>query len=353
MPDAETPAPHALAAHTDRVVAALADPDPGARRRAARALERDPAPDALPALRDALAWEPTDTGRLALARAALACGASRSEARAHLAVAWVTGPTGPVDPGAGVGVTPGGQIQALDAPRADESGPAPTDEAGIARAIAADGRPAAWPALVCDGLPRSPVAAWAIGEIGSRDAAPALVTALADDALAPVAAAALLKLGPAVTGLVAAALDGPGAAWAAGVLVRLDPARAVSLAADPRPEVRRAADLADLADPDEAAGLADLRARRWYDAHEALESAWRRATGDRRRFLQALVHAAVSLEHRRRGHPDRGRGQWARCREKLEPPWRGAPPTLRAWLDAVDAVHRDAAGPPEAWPIPD
>ena len=334
----------------------LLDPVPGVRRQAARAFERWPAAAGLDALRAALRVEPTDTGRLALARAALACGASRSEARAAIAVTWVGGPDGPVDPGAAVGITPGARIRALDAEPSDDG----TDTAGsgraapksgedadeLARDLAAAGLPDAWPALIGVGRP---LAWWALGEIGAAEATPALIGALGDPTKAPFAAAALQKLGPTTRPHLEAALQGPGAAWAAGVLARTDPEFGARLLVDPRPEVRRAADVAD---PDERHGMADLRARRWFEAHEAFEAAWRRATGDRRRFLQALVHAAVSLEHHRRGHPDRAMGQWQRCREKLDPPWAHAEPALRAWLDAVGEVHRDGAGDPSTWPIP-
>ena len=60
-----------------------------------------------------------------------------------------------------------------------------------------------------------------------------------------------------------------------------------------------------------------LAERRWFEAHEALEVAWRAAEGPRRRWLQGLVQLAVSLEHLRRGNARSAQGQWEKSSRKL------------------------------------
>lgn len=44
------------------------------------------------------------------------------------------------------------------------------------------------------------------------------------------------------------------------------------------------------------------REGRFFDAHEALEAAWRRSDDPRMRFLQGLIQWAVAFEHHRRGN---------------------------------------------------
>ncbi|PIR15824.1 MAG: hypothetical protein COV48_12235, partial [Elusimicrobia bacterium CG11_big_fil_rev_8_21_14_0_20_64_6] len=41
---------------------------------------------------------------------------------------------------------------------------------------------------------------------------------------------------------------------------------------------------------------------RWFDAHEALESFWMKATGERKILLQGLIQVAAGL-HRLKLHP--------------------------------------------------
>lgn len=72
-------------------------------------------------------------------------------------------------------------------------------------------------------------------------------------------------------------------------------------------------------DPRVLRGLRDIRERRWFEAHEELELAWREETGDRRQCLQGLIQGAVALEHLRRGNPRGAWGQWAKARAKLAP----------------------------------
>lgn len=78
--------------------------------------------------------------------------------------------------------------------------------------------------------------------------------------------------------------------------------------------------------------------RRWFDAHEGLEDAWRAAAGRERRTLQGMIHIVVAFEHVRRGNPRGARAQWTKAQAKLE----GAPETfhgirLAVWQQAVEA----------------
>jgi len=41
---------------------------------------------------------------------------------------------------------------------------------------------------------------------------------------------------------------------------------------------------------------------RFYDAHEVLEDVWRGAQGEKKRFLQGLIQAAVALHHHSTGN---------------------------------------------------
>lgn len=103
-------------------------------------------------------------------------------------------------------------------------------------------------------------------------------------------------------------------------------------------------------DLDLARGLDLLRARAWFEAHEALEVAWGRAAGPRRTALQGLVHAAVALVHLQRGSRAGARLQLAKARRRAAPVDGFAP---GPWLDALDAlVSREALPPAETWPTP-
>ena len=51
------------------------------------------------------------------------------------------------------------------------------------------------------------------------------------------------------------------------------------------------------------AGLEHIRARRFFEAHEELELAWRVAAADERDFYQGLVHVAVAWYQAGRGRP--------------------------------------------------
>lgn len=51
-----------------------------------------------------------------------------------------------------------------------------------------------------------------------------------------------------------------------------------------------------------AHGVQLFNERKFYDAHEALEDAWRESRGEQRLFLQALTQAAVALHHHSTGN---------------------------------------------------
>ena len=67
-----------------------------------------------------------------------------------------------------------------------------------------------------------------------------------------------------------------------------------------------------------AEGVAMIQAGEWYEAHEVLEVPWRQASGDTKLAIQALIQAAVSLEHLRRGNPRGAWGQWNKARKKMD-----------------------------------
>lgn len=65
--------------------------------------------------------------------------------------------------------------------------------------------------------------------------------------------------------------------------------------------------------------LALYASGRFFDAHEALEAAWRRSDEPRMRFLQGLIQWAVAFEHHRRGNAHGARvlleRAWSRLRD--------------------------------------
>jgi len=50
-------------------------------------------------------------------------------------------------------------------------------------------------------------------------------------------------------------------------------------------------------------GLEEIRAGRYFEAHEELEEAWRAAAEEERDFFQGLVHVAVAWYQAGRGRP--------------------------------------------------
>lgn len=102
-----------------------------------------------------------------------------------------------------------------------------------------------------------------------------------------------------------------------------------------------------------ARGLALARARRWFEAHEAFEDAWREETEPgRRALLRALVHGCVSLEHRRRGNARGAAMQLKKARARVAEADATLPeaPVARAWIAAVEAL--DPGAPEDRWPTP-
>ena len=67
------------------------------------------------------------------------------------------------------------------------------------------------------------------------------------------------------------------------------------------------------------AGLEHIRARRFFEAHEELEVAWRAASPDERDFYQGLVHAAVAWYQAGRGNTVGATRQLEKGLRRLEP----------------------------------
>jgi predicted metal-dependent hydrolase len=56
-------------------------------------------------------------------------------------------------------------------------------------------------------------------------------------------------------------------------------------------------------DPILARGIALFNHGEYFECHEVLEEAWTPERGERRLFLQSLIHMAVGLYHHTRGNP--------------------------------------------------
>jgi uncharacterized protein len=91
-------------------------------------------------------------------------------------------------------------------------------------------------------------------------------------------------------------------------------------------------------------GLQLARAGRFFDAHEAFETAWRACGGEERDFFQGLVHVVVSAYQRGRGRPvatERQRLKALRRLAAYEPSHRGLDvAALRAALDRAEPDPR-------------
>jgi uncharacterized protein len=66
-------------------------------------------------------------------------------------------------------------------------------------------------------------------------------------------------------------------------------------------------------------GLAAIRERRYFEAHEELEIAWRAATAEERDFFQGLVHVAVAWYQAGRGRPVATARQLEKAARRLAP----------------------------------
>jgi hypothetical protein len=56
-------------------------------------------------------------------------------------------------------------------------------------------------------------------------------------------------------------------------------------------------------DPLLARGIALFNQGEYFECHEVLEEAWTPERGERRLFLQSLIHMAVGIYHHTRGNP--------------------------------------------------
>ena len=102
-------------------------------------------------------------------------------------------------------------------------------------------------------------------------------------------------------------------------------------------------------------GLALARAGRFFDAHEAFETAWRACEAPERDFFQGLVHVVVSAYQRERGKPVAAERQRLKALTRLatfEPAHRGLDvASLRLALERSEPdprehlVERDAQPP--------
>ena len=101
-------------------------------------------------------------------------------------------------------------------------------------------------------------------------------------------------------------------------------------------------------------GLEEIRAGRYFEAHEELEDAWRAAQSEERDFFQGLVHVAVAWYQAGRGRPVATARQLEKAARRLgpfSPAHRGV--DVAGVLVQVDAAQaRVAAGsldlePPE------
>jgi len=66
-------------------------------------------------------------------------------------------------------------------------------------------------------------------------------------------------------------------------------------------------------------GLEEIRAGRYFEAHEELEQAWRAAPAEERDFFQGLVHVAVAWYQAGRGRPVATGRQLEKAARRLAP----------------------------------
>ncbi|HET7044646.1 MAG TPA: DUF309 domain-containing protein [Gaiellaceae bacterium] len=92
-------------------------------------------------------------------------------------------------------------------------------------------------------------------------------------------------------------------------------------------------------------GLELIRARRFFDAHEELELAWRAAEPAERDFCQGLVHVAVAWYQAGRGRRIGCERQLAKARRRLAPyaPAHRGVDVARV-LEQLDAAAATVAG---------
>jgi uncharacterized protein len=66
-------------------------------------------------------------------------------------------------------------------------------------------------------------------------------------------------------------------------------------------------------------GLEEIRAGRYFEAHEELEEAWRTAEPEERDFFQGLVHVAVAWYQAGRSRPVATASQLEKAARRLAP----------------------------------
>jgi predicted metal-dependent hydrolase len=87
-------------------------------------------------------------------------------------------------------------------------------------------------------------------------------------------------------------------------------------------------------------GLEEIRAGRYFEAHEELEEAWRAAPAEERDFFQGLVHFAVAWYQADRGRPVATASQLEKAARRLasfSPAHRGV--DVAAVLAQVEAAQ--------------
>src|ERR1700759_3568759 len=66
-------------------------------------------------------------------------------------------------------------------------------------------------------------------------------------------------------------------------------------------------------------GLEAIHEKRYFEAHEELEEAWRAASAEERDFFQGLVHVAVAWYQAGRGRPVATASQLEKATRRLAP----------------------------------
>ena len=92
-------------------------------------------------------------------------------------------------------------------------------------------------------------------------------------------------------------------------------------------------------------GLEEIRAGRYFEAHEELEEAWRAAAAEERDFFQGLVHVAVAWYQAARGNRVGCERQLEKATRRLgpyAPEHRGV--NVASLLDQVAGAARVVAG---------
>ena len=95
-------------------------------------------------------------------------------------------------------------------------------------------------------------------------------------------------------------------------------------------------------------GIALFNHGAYFECHEVLEEVWTPERGDRRLFLQSLIHVAVGLYHHERGNPAGAQRQLRKALRKLA---RYLPAcehidTARLERDVLAALHAIENGAP-------